>query len=412
MMKPAFKFALVAAFCLAALVSEGARKQNNRKDAKNSRGGRNAKTEERSMKKKKVLPPVPVAEGFADWKGFDTLLEGSVREYGPSDLRLRYTVVVQIKGNSNSDLVKQFKMAMPLQALAFNPDGHTEWDFGVSRRDCAVVYVINGANDGTIKKLKDDDDIKKQFGSKAFAVYSDLTYEGAPDSQGEYPFVYVTSPLGKEPIYQGKVNKDVRKSVETAIKKARAQEKPWRDYYGYVEEVKYNKIFDAAVAGGRTLVPVEKALIKNISSKDPEVAKESQMLYDAIMQRKGDLMFAIPKEQKSNAWMAILCDFEELSDRWPAEKAEFNTYQSKALGQPDVSQLMKFYPTFRKCTEPGFVPESSNEASKLASEIKKAKPLLEKLSNASKTITVQNVAAKMLTMVDDLPAELEAKVAK
>ena len=410
MMNPALKILAVVALCFVALASEAARK-DNRKDSRRARGGRGDRSEERS-KKKRPSEPVPVAEGFADWKGFDTLLEGSAREYCPSDLRLRYTVVAQIKGNSNGDLKKQIKTLLSLQGLAFNPDGHTEWDFGVARRDCAVVFVIHEAKPDTYSKLKESDDLKKDIGAKSIVVYSDLTYEGAPDPQGEYPYVYVTSPLGKETIFQGKAGSDIRKKVDAAIKKARAEAKPWRDYYGYVEEVKHNKIFDAAVASGRTLVPAEKALIKNITSKDPEVAKESQMLYDAIMQKKSDLMFAIPKELKSNAWMAILYDFEELSKRWPAEKAEFNTYQSKALGQPDVSQLMKCYPTFRKCTAPGFTPESSSEASKLASEIKKAKPLLEKLSNASKTITVQNVAARMLTMIDDLPAELEAKVAK
>lgn len=406
-MKAALKFSIAILLALSVSFAEAAKKERD-KNAKNAKGDK-AKTEK---VERKAVKDVPVAEGFPHWKGFETWLPGSARQLTPSDLRGRYAVVVEMKGNKAS-LLGQFKRVMTLQFLGFNPSSQTSWDFGLPHSDVIVVFNIHDAGEDVIgKDFSGEEDIKKELSQRAFNFYTDLTFEGAPDAQSEYPFVYVMPPEGMEPIFKAKANDDIRKQVGAAIKKAKAAPKTWHDYYGYVEEVKHTKGYDAAIAGGKTLMPIIAALRKGIVSTDPEVAKESQMLYDAIEQRKGDLEYFIAKEWRVSAAAAI-SDYNELVARFPAMKkdAALKGLVAKAQAVPDISSVMKVYPPFRIACDVNRRSISPSEAKKLAADMKKSKAVIDKLAN-SKTIHVQNLALLMQQMLDERVSEMEAKAAE
>lgn len=401
MPKTFLKLSIVFLLALAATFAEAAKKQKNA-PTKNGKG----KAEETVVVKK--VEDVPVAEGFPHWKGFETWLPGSARQLTPSDLRGRYAIIVEIKGNSNANLIGQFKRTLGLQGLGFNPSGSTMWDFGNDHRDIIVVYNIHGGGANTYKSFHDSDMLKKDLSKRECNFYTELTFEGAPDSQGDYPFVYVMPPEGIEAVFKGRANDDITKQVSNAIKKSKgANQKSWHDYYGFLESVSHVNGYDAAIAGGKTLANIEATLRKNILSKDPEIAKEAQILYDAIEQRKGDLEYFIKKEYKSSP-VAALDDYAELVARFPAMKkdAALAKIVDKAGDEPDAKQALKVYPAFRKASSKTCKIHNAAEAKKLAAEIKRGKASLAKLAT-SKSVPVQNIALLMQQMADDLVAELE-----
>ena len=384
------------------------------------RGGKNSnaadaaavKIEEWKREVKK-LEAAPVAEGFVKWKGFDTIKsERTARWLAPSDLRGRFVIIVDIDA---AKATEQLKATLPLLRFGFNPGWNTDWDFEPVKRDVIVVYNLHDFAEARMMTDIYENEALKQiiasYGSLNF--YGFVTFDGAPESQDERPFVYVMGPEGTEPIYKGKfVAGTTYNEINKAIEKAAADLPAWRPWYGYVAEVKHTKGFDAAVAGGKGLAPFLQALKKGIVSKKPEVAAESQRLYDALEQHKGDLMYAIKKEFSFSP-CAALYDIEELTKRFPALKRDVAKFNEKFQKQhPNIMQLYKHYALFRRCANPGFQAKSAAEAKKLAVELEKARPILTKLAEDAKDVAIQNMAVSLLPRLDDVIAGLPEKVMK
>lgn len=349
---------------------------------------------------------VPVADGFPHWKGFETLLPGSARRLTPSDLRGRFVIVVCLKNGDN--LLSQFVTTMKLQNYAFNADHTAVYDFARPRSDTIVVFNIADADESFMERLKKDVVVKNALKRMAFTFYKCVTFEGAPDLHGEYPFVYLIPPEGTKPLFAGKAGQDICAKVSKIIRKERTSQKKWYDYYGYVDDVKHVKGYDAAIAGGTSLVKIEAELRKGIVSQDVEKARESQMLYDAIEQRKGDLEFFIKKEGEASP-AAVIDDYSELIARFPSMKGDtqLKSLMGRANSGQDISAVMKFYPAFRVASDVNRRSMTAAEAKKLLAVIKKAKPQLQHLAE-SKNINVQNVATSMQRMSDELIEKLES----
>ena len=363
------------------------------------------------MREVKKQEAAPVAEGFVRWTGLDSIKgTKNARWLSPSDLRGRFVVVVDIDA---AKAPEQVKATIGIQNLALNPNGHgTDWDFAPVPRDIVVVYNVHDLSDENLeKKLYENEDLKKELGQRAYNFYGFVTFEGAPDCQGERPYVYVMGPEGTEALYKGKFVKDkTAKEVKAAIAKAAAELPPWRPWYGYVTEVKHTKGFDAAIAGGKGLAPFTMVLKKGIVSKKPEVAAESQRLYDALEQRKMDLLYAIRTERNASP-CAALYDIEEVSRRFPALKRDLAEFSDKVQKQhPNITQLYKHYALFRRCADPAFKAKSAGEAKKLAAELEKARPILTKMGDDPKDVAIQNMALSLVQRMDDVVAELPAKV--
>ena len=386
------------------------------------RGGKNSnaadaasvKIEEWKREVKK-LETAPVAEGFVKWTGFGTIMgTKNARLLSPSDLRGRFVVIVEL---DKKKVVEQFKAAAQLQSLGFVPEWGRDWEFTTVNRDVVVVYNVHDLGDEDLDKMNYGNETLKTLAveQQGYNFYGNITFEGAPDSATERPYVYVMAPEGKEPIYKSRIvqgkTQCVREAKE-AIAKAAAELPAWRPWYGYVEEVKYTKGFSAAVAGGKGLASFLQVLKKGIVSKKPEVAAESQRLFDALEQRKADLLWQIKKESSLGP-CAALYDMDELTKRFPASKREMAVYSERiAKAHPNIATVYKAYSLYRRCSEPGFKVKSVREAKKLVAELEKARPVLTRLSNDANDVTVQNVAASLLARLDDIIAELPEKVMK
>ena len=403
----------VLVWLLAATLAATAVAAQRRDSGRKKSGANDAVSEKiaewvREVKKQEAAP---VAEGFVRWTGLDSIKgTKNARWLSPSDLRGRFVVVVDIDA---AKAPEQVKATIGIQNLALNPNGHgTDWDFAPVPRDIVVVYNVHDLSDEDIeKKLYENDAVKKEVIAHAFNFYGFVTFEGAPDCQGERPYVYVMGPEGTEALYKGKyVANKTAKEVKDAIAKAAAELPAWRPWYGYVTEVKHTKGFDAAIAGGKGLAPFTMTLKKGIVSKKPEVAAESQRLYDALEQRKGDLLYAIKAERAASP-CAMLYDIEEVSRRFPTLKRDLAECSEKVQKQhPNITQVYKHYALFRRCADPAFKAKSASEAKKLAAELEKARPILTKMGDDPKDVAIQNMALSLVQRMDDVVAELPAKV--
>ncbi len=392
---------MVALCALAITTADGAAEK---------RGGNNRSSEtdqrEEWAREVKKLESEPVADGFVKWTGLETVRgKGYLRRLAPSDLRGRFAIIVDI---DDTKAVAQIRATLPIRRLEFIPGSHFDWNFRTIDRDVLVIYNLHNLSEAVLlEKVAKDAVLKKLIG---FNYFSNVTFDGAPNSPAERPYIYVMGPDGKEPLYKGKMDKaKTAKAVRDAIEKAKESLPPWRPWYGYVDKVKYTKGFDAAIDGGKSLDPVIMSLKKGISSKKQEISVESQRLYDALGRAKGDLLYRLLNE-RVEAPFAAMYDIEEIEKRFPAMKDKISFIsETIAKAHPNAKSVYKHYALYRKCADPAFHPKNKGEAKKLAAELSKSKSILMKLTE-DKDIAIQNMALTLPQHIDDLIVELPGKV--
>ena len=365
----------------------------------------------------------PVAEGYPDWQGITAKNYVLGREICPSDLRHKATVVVDIEPNDK--LQSQFLLIAKLverTGLARVEFGGN-WETMELPRD--VIVVVSNRGGG---KDKDHEAIKESLKYKGedasvaqtlsyirsmgCSIYDDVTFTGAPDSAGKRPFVYVMGPEGKEPLCQGELNDAMVKTANGAIAKAKKEiggwEIKWRPFYGNIDEPKFFPQIAKALEKGKPLAPVEKAILKDVVAKDPEKAKEAQILYDALCQTRSDLVMRIKMEVAACPHRAYY-DIQQLVKFWPAEKKRLEAAYAKLKAIPEAEKLAKMFIKLKTWGEPEFTCKNAGEAKKIVAELNKMKKDLEKMKE-SKVIVVQNGALLMDIQVDELISLIPAKV--
>lgn len=367
----------------------------------------------------------PVAEGYVNWQGVTAKNYLTGREICPSDLRHRVVAVVEIEECDalQSQVLLAGKVAglSPLTAHGFGEN----WETRVMPRDFLVLVVYRGKSKESQEKLKEAMKLPKEatedaryammyFRHPATAVYSGVTFEGAPDVGGSYPYVYVMGPEGQEPVYKGALTAKgidaVKKAVATAKKKLSGVK--WEPFFGSVEEPK-NAVFVKAVEKGKSgkpspLDPVAKALLKDIVSKDEEKAKEAQILFDAINQTRSDLLLRIGMEAGACPHRAAY-DVQQLLLFWPGEAKKLAAFKAKIKQMPEANKLAQIFCKLMVWADPNFTCKNASDAKKIVAELNKMKKDLEKFKE-SKTVVVQNGALLMDGQIDELIATIPMKV--
>ena len=365
----------------------------------------------------------PVAEGYPDWQGVTAKNHFLGREICPSDLRHKVTVVVDIEPNDK--LQSQFVLAAKL----VEKTGLSRMEFGGNwetmelPRDVIVVVANRGggkdkdheAIKSALKYKGEDQNIASALSSMrsmGCAMYDDVTFSGAPDSSGKRPYVYVVGPEGKELLCQGGLDEAMVKTVNAAIAKGKKQiagwEIKWRPFYGTVDEPKFFPQVAKAMEKGKPLGPVEKSILKDVVAKDPEKAKEAQILYDALCQTRSDLVMRIQMEVGACPHRAYY-DIQKLVKYWPSEKKRLESAYAKLKAIPEAEKLAKMFIKLKTWSEPEFTCKNAGEAKKIVAELNKMKKDLEKMKE-SKVIVVQNGALLMDVQVDELISLIPSKV--
>lgn len=365
----------------------------------------------------------PVAEGYPDWQGISDKNYIMGRQVCPSDLRHKVTVVVDIEPGEKlqSQLVLIGKLVEKTGLARAGSGGN--WETLELPRD--VIVVVSNCGGGkdkdreaikeALKYKGEDQSISQSLSavkSMGCAMYDSITFTGAPASSGKRPFVYVMGPEGKEPLCQGELNDAMVKTVNAAIAKGKKQiagwEIKWRPFYGNVDEPKFFPALAKALEKGKPLAPVEKAILKDVVAKDPEKAKEAQILYDALNQTRSDLVMRIKMEVAACPHRAYY-DIQQLVKFWPAEKKRLEAAYAKFKTIPDAEKMGKMFLKLKTWAEPEFTCKNAGEAKKIVAELNKMKKDLEKLKE-SKVIVIQNGALLMDMQVDELISVIPSKV--
>ena len=365
----------------------------------------------------------PVAEGYPDWQGLSAKSFIAGRAISPSDLRHKVTIIIEVDDNEKV----QSQLAGAPSLIALTGLGRVgfgaNWETLQLPRWAIAVVSVHGAKSPaafleTLKRKSNDKDVQQAIQTltgQGCSIYEDLTFTGAPDTTGKRPFVYIMGPEGMEPVFKGELNAANVKAATATVNKLKKQVEGsgWQPFYGSVKEPKFFPQLAKALEKGKTakqapLTPVEKAIQKEIVSKDPEKAKEAQLLYDALVQTRSDLVMRIKMEAGACPHRAAY-DIQQLLKYWPSEKKNVEAASAKIKAIPDGEMMAKIFCRAMEIESPDFVCKSAGDAKKIVAELNKAKKSLEKLKESKNTVT-QNGALLIDMKLDELISSVPTKV--
>ena len=367
--------------------------------------------------------PGAVAEGYPDWQGAVDKNHISGRHLCASDLRHKATVVVDFEADDK--LADLFALAAKLVAQT-GLDGLAKWDWDAKPelpRDVVVVLSSRGgAKDGAkiseALQAKDlDAALKKAVGGLACSIYTDVTFDGAPDSEGKRPFVYVMGPEGKEPAYQGTLDeKGVTEAVKAiAAEKKKAAALDWKPFFGNLPEPVSYPTYPATIAKGKPLAALEATLLRDVAGKDAGKAKEAQILYDALQQTRSDMGFRAQIEALTKSPHRAYYDVQQLMKYWPRERQRFAAEIAKINAIPQVKKLAIGYTKAMNWMDPNFTCKNATEAKKIVAELKKLKKDLAALKELKEPklepikIAAMDLDSKVDMLIDTIPNRLPEK---
>ena len=363
----------------------------------------------------------PVAEGFIDWTNVEAknLLAGL--SITPSDLRQR-TVVLLVADDAwitgkNAEALARFATLMPTPiSNAF------AWDVTeLDRSRMAVVSVRNlkSGKSGFAEKLKPAkgavekgavEDLR-QVRSSYLPFYKDLAPAGAAEiAADKLPCVFVYGATATEPVatienFDASKIKDVKKAVNAAKQHLPVD---WEPMIG-VREPQHCKAVSALVAKGKPATAILAAVKSSLKSKDPEVAKEAQTIYDAVNQYGTTLKLRIMCEYKKAPARAY-CDVLLLTKNYPAEKKSVAEVESKLKKTNGAASLGKMVEKIMLWSSPGFMCKSEAEAQKIVNELQKFKKVFDDMGESTKNANLQGEAMMFSSQIDSLASSIPSKV--
>lgn len=370
----------------------------------------------------------PVAEGFPIWTGVTDKNYVQGRELCPSDLRHKVTIVIEIEPAEK--LVDHFEAMIPLvtRSSSFALGFGANWEDAALPRDFITVISLRGMGKKEVQAYKDLLDNKdKSIKDKTLlstlsriagcTTYCDLSFEGAPDTAGKRPYVYVFGPTGAEPIAHGPLATS-KKEVNDAIAKGRKEisgwDQKWRPFFGNISEPKFNTSLAKTIEKGKKakkapLGPVAKGLLADVKSSDAEKAKEAQVLYDAIEQTRSDLVLRIGLEAGACPHGAY-CDIQQLLKYWPAESKQVEAALKRIETAPSAKMMGEILIKLKEWGDPAFTCKNAGESKAIVAKLQKMKKSLAPIKEST-NITTQNGALLLDMRIDDLITQMPSKVA-
>lgn len=368
----------------------------------------------------------PVSPAYVDWQGFTPKSHIWGRELTPSDMRHKITFLLVVEANEKFHntvlaLDNLWNLAPTIVGEA------VDWLEEKWPRSTMVVISHVGSpkdHDKLKEQLKPTEKEKKADNPNATlalgnarqrtSCYDNITFPGMPDTTGKLPYLIVMGPEGKEPIYHGPADaEDIKKKIGMATAKGRKMMQEmsasWEPFYGTLpEDSKIRAKVAAAIAKGKPLAQLEKALLKDITSKDETTSAEAQVAYDALQQTRSDMIAKIMAEATSCPHIARL-EMDQLFKYWPSEKKKCESVMGKLKAMPQANDLYKMLSKIQNWANPDFVPKNAGEAKKIVQELNKMKKTLEKLKE-SEVVIVQNGALLLDAKVDELISTIPSAV--
>lgn len=370
---------------------------------------------------------IPVAPGYPDWQGLTNERYASGRRLEPADLRHKVTVVFHIE--LGPDLIANMRKIVTFVYQSGRLSGYStedDWLYKELGRDLLVVVSVHKAKVDEIRtamrRPADCPQADRGFWwamtvGQSCSTYEEITFPGAPDNGGKFPYAIVMGPTGTEPLSVAALDSAGIKATHLAIAKGlsaiKSWKPQWRPFYGTIDVPRYNtdlaKALDKASAGKRaSLASVEKSLLADIAKSDPEKANEAQILYDAIVQTRNDLVMRINSEYSVSPVRAHY-DIQELLKYWPECAKRVKGAMKKVKEQPETEVLGKMYARMRTLASPDYTCKNSAEMKRVMDELAAMKKKLG-LLKVSRNVSSQGVAYLLDAKLDELMASLPDKI--
>ncbi len=362
----------------------------------------------------------PVAEGFVDWEGLTPKNYLMGRLLTPSDLRHKAVVYIVLDGEKlTTDKVPDL---YTLSSIAQLPADHlTQWETEeLPRSKIVVVSVRNFVAKKTpadfaaiFKPPKGTETTETTkytcWSSNKVPFYRDLRPVGEAElTADKLPYVAVYGGEGTEPLYaKEKWEAADMKGVRAAVKKAVDGLGEWKAPLGVPEPQFYKKVA-ADFAKGKPAQGMLNQLKTGIKSKNPEQAKEAQIMFDALNQYKSDLILRIQLEFSAAPARAYY-DFQTLVKYFPAEKKRLQDIDAKIKANKEIGALGKIFEKILLWSQDDYVCKNKGEVNKNVQELKKYKKMLETLAN-SENAQLQGEAMLFQTQIDTLIDLMPTKV--
>ena len=361
----------------------------------------------------------PVAEGYLDWDGVTPrgLIMG--RMITPSDLRHRAVVYVVFDANTlTNDKVPDFA---GIPSLAQMPAGHlTQWETQELPREKIIIVSVRNLGKKDSKEFAAvfrapkgaDQSVSSRYTAweqNRIPFYKDVKPVGGPEVADEnLPYVAVYGGAGTEPLYtKEKWTSADGKDVRAAVKKAVGELGEWKSPLGVAEPQFFKKVA-ADMAKGKPAQGMLNQLKSGIKSKNPEQAKEAQIMFDALNQYKSDLMLRIQLEFAAAPARAYY-DYQTLVKLFPAEKKNLQAIDAKLKANKEIGALGKIFEKIMLWSREDYVCKNAGEAKKNVMELQKCKKALDALAN-SQNAQLQGEAMLFQTQIDTLIDIMPTKV--
>ena len=353
-----------------------------------------------------------VAAGFRAWNGLVEKNHIAGRAAEPSDFRHRVVVVIEVDG---ADFVRQMTdtaWGTVGADYAIAPlKGGSHWEDGEMSRDCAVLYIIRGTRpkgdfNAQLCQSKDARGILRAESP----VYENVTFSDAVDSTGKLPFVTIFGPTEKEPIMACQQTPKTMRQIYMTVLAAQKKVPEWDKLSGYAGPLKFYPQLAKAYEAGKPLKPIEQLAKKGVSSSNPERARESQFVYDALVQMRNVLKTRI-RQEKGHSPPCTVCDIERLVRGWPNEKKTFAELYGGLMKDPNAVTLTKAYKRVKELQSPSFRVKGPGEAKKIVAELTKFREQLAPIKEV-RSIQTQNSATFVDLMLEQLVSSVPEQAKK
>ena len=349
----------------------------------------------------------PTAEGYPAWAGLTEANYVCGRQICPSDLRHKLTAVILIDAAKFEEQVKLIGCVGAFNPTLSSIHGQAAETFVVPRNNICLIVLV-----GKIDVEKFNDFLKKNakdLQPYSWIVYSNVTCSKAPDNAGKFPFYYVFGPEPGDAIASGDFDAAASAKLGQMVQSKKHKIESWKPYYGSVEEPQYMKSFTKILNSGKPLEGLVASCKKGISSKNPDQAKECQILYDALEQTRSDLLF----EARGFAGLCptrAMYEAGTLIKQFPKTKKQLAGALDRIKSIPDIGQLIKMFELLKKWGAEDFLCKNAGEAKKIEAELKKMKKTCDTLVEKSSNNTVQSCAAWIGSEAETLASVISTKV--
>jgi len=299
------------------------------------------------------------------------------------------------------------------------PSHAAQWDtMDQLPRKCIILVSFKDSGKSVADNLKtalkapkdmkeDDTTALNAWAAISPAFYKDVALFGS-EAETEFPYIRVLDGKKADPVYKGVFKAAEAASIRKNILKCKRELGEWRDIFGVTEVVHFKDV-EKKILSGKPLKQCLAPLKAGIADKNPEKAREAQIMYDAINQFSSDLKHRITLEYRAAPARAFV-DAQKLFRYFPQEKKSLAQVDLFLKSNKSALTLGKMYEKYLEWSHPDFTFKNTSDAKKAVQLVNSWKKPLEKMAADTSNTVLQGEASLILAQIDSIGDLLMTKV--